>query len=124
MPHHHAGPKPVTPARARFGCRAQSRSWRWQAPLGTFGDCAIKVLVPDVQPAQVELFRQIKRSLFVMARLFSGQLGERRADDRTPEGTRRWFADEVAAPGDARQLHADGNWRMTPMAACLGGRNI
>ncbi len=61
---------------------------------------AVKVLVPDVQPSEVAQLRANTPGLFVMARLFSGQLGERRGDDGTPEGTGRWFANEVAAPGD------------------------
>jgi hypothetical protein len=61
---------------------------------------AIKVLVPDFQPGEGDRLRQIIPDMFLMARLFSNQLGERRGQDGTPAGTGRWLANEVADPGD------------------------
>jgi hypothetical protein len=43
--------------------------------------------------------RAINPNLFFMARLFSGQLHEKRGSGG-PEGAGRWFANEVADPGD------------------------
>lgn len=60
---------------------------------------AVKMLVPDMQPSEAVRLRQINPKIFIMARLFSNQLHDRRGDG-TPEGTGRWFANEVAAPGD------------------------
>jgi hypothetical protein len=61
---------------------------------------ALKMLVPDLQPDEVARLRQINPDMFIMARLFSNQLGEPRGDG-TPEGAGRWLAREVADPGDA-----------------------
>lgn len=64
---------------------------------------AVKVLVPDVQLDEVARLRAINPDMFIMARLFSGQLHEPRPQggDGTPEAAGRWFANEVADPGDA-----------------------
>jgi len=60
---------------------------------------AIKMLVPDLQPAEVAGLRAINPTMFIMARLFSAQLN-RPQGGGTPEGTGRWFANEVADSGD------------------------
>lgn len=60
---------------------------------------AIKVMAPDVRPEEIANLRAINPDLFFMARLFNGQLHEKRGDG-TPEGAGRWFANEVADPGD------------------------
>jgi lysozyme len=60
---------------------------------------AVKMLAPDLQAPEVAELRSIRPDMFVMARLFSGQLGQPRGGG-TPEGTARWFANEVADPGD------------------------
>ncbi len=60
---------------------------------------AVKMLCPDLQPGEVQQIKAIRPDMFIMARLFNGQLSERRGDG-TPEGTARWFANEVGDPGD------------------------
>jgi lysozyme len=61
---------------------------------------AIKVLAPDVQPSELAKLREIRGDMFFLARLFNGQLKEKRGTDGGPEGAARWFANEVADPGD------------------------
>ncbi|HLE29926.1 MAG TPA: hypothetical protein VI793_17500 [Anaerolineales bacterium] len=60
---------------------------------------AVKMLCPDLQPEEVAQLRAIQADMFIMARLFNGQLSQPRGDG-TPEGAGRWFANEVADPGD------------------------
>lgn len=60
---------------------------------------AIKVMAPDVQPGEIAALRAINPNVFLLARLFTGQLHEKRGGG-TPEGAARWFANEVADPGD------------------------
>lgn len=59
----------------------------------------VKMLVPDLQPQEVAELRAIRPDMFILARLFSGQLGQPRGSG-TPEGTAHWFANEVADAGD------------------------
>ncbi len=64
---------------------------------------AVKMFAPDLQPDEVIRLRQINPDMFIMARLFSAQLGERRPQgfaNPTPEDTARWFINEVADRGD------------------------
>lgn len=61
---------------------------------------AVKVLVPDVQAGELAELRTIRSDMFILARLFNGQLSQKRGNDGTPEGAGRWFANEVADPGD------------------------
>lgn len=64
---------------------------------------AVKMLAPDLKPDEVSQLRAINPDMFIMARLFSAQLGERRPQglaNPTPEDTARWFANEVADRGD------------------------
>jgi hypothetical protein len=60
---------------------------------------AVKMLCPDLQPNEVQQLRAINPEIFIMARLFNGQLSQPRGDG-TPEGAARWFANELADPGD------------------------
>ena len=60
---------------------------------------AVKMLAPDLQPDEAAQLRAINPDMFIMARLFNGQMSEPRGDG-TPEGAGRWFANEVADPGD------------------------
>jgi lysozyme len=56
---------------------------------------AVKMLAPDLQPGEVAALRNINPDMFIMARLFSGQLNNPQGDG-TPEGAGRWFANEIA----------------------------
>jgi len=60
---------------------------------------AIKVLAPDVKAEEVAELRKINPNMFIMARLFNAQLQNPQGGG-TPEGAGRWFANEVADPGD------------------------
>ena len=76
---------------------------------------AVKVLVPDVRAGEVERLRHLNPAIpemFIVARLFSGQLGERRPQggSGTPEAAGHWFADEVANERD----------RTNPMRRAIG----
>jgi putative glycosyl hydrolase len=75
---------------------------------------AVKVLVPDVQASEVAQLRQINPDMFIVARLFSDQLDERRPQggDGTPEAAGTWFANEVANDRD----------RTNPLSRAVGAR--
>jgi hypothetical protein len=78
---------------------------------------AVKMFVPDLQPVEVIRLREINPDMFIMGRLFSAQLGERRPlglANATPEDAARWFANEVAE-------HHDGN---NPMNRAHRAANI